>query len=121
MGEREDVGNPFRADQWFVVCGGDAVGAMCKCKVDNLLRRYRLFLSVRCFIFSNLRNFPILAEGAFEIAAEIAKAEDEFAWMEMIERLLFIRIQCEAANGTVRDLQFAIYDATAATDACVAF
>ena len=121
MGEREDVGNPFRADERLIICGGDAVGAMCKCKIDNLLRRYRLFFSIRCFIFPDLRNFPILAERAFEIATEIAEAEDEFAWMEMIERLLFIRIQCEATNSTVRDLQFAVYDATAATDACVAF
>ena len=121
MSECEDVGDPFRTDERFVIGGGNAVGAMCKCKIDNLLRRYRLFLPVRCFIFSNLRNLPILAEGAFEIAAEIAKAEDEFAWMEMIERLLFVRIQREAANGAIGDLQLAVDDAAAAADARVAF
>ena len=72
-------------------------------------------------IFSDLRNLPILAECAFEIAAEIAEAEDVIAWMKMIERFLFVGIQGEAANGAVGDLQFAIYDATATANACMAF
>ncbi len=121
MSECEDVGDPFGADERFVIGGGDAVGAMRKGKIDNLLRRYGLFLAMNAWIFSDLRNFPILAKRAFEIAAEIAETEDVIAWVKMIERLLFVGIQREAANGTVRDLQFAVYDATAATDACMAF
>ena len=41
--------------------------------------------------------------------------------MEMIERLLFVRIQREAANGAIGDLQLAVDDAAAAADARVAF
>ena len=54
MGELEDVGDPFGADERFVVGGGDAVGAMRKSQIDNLLRRDRLFSSVRLRIFSDL-------------------------------------------------------------------
>ena len=119
--KREDIRDPFGTDERFVVGGGDAVGAMRKCQIDNLLCRYGLFLSMDARIFSNLRNLPILAECAFEIAAEIAEAEDVIAWMKMIERFLFVGIQGEAADGTIRDLQFAVYDAATAADACLAF
>ena len=54
MGELEDVGDPFGADERFVVGGGDAVGAMRNGKIDNLLRCYGLFPSVRLRFFSDL-------------------------------------------------------------------
>ena len=119
--KRENIRDPFRTDERFVVGGGDAVGAMRKCQIDNLLCRYGLFLPMDVWIFSDLRNLPILAECAFEIATEIAEAEDVIAWMKMIERFLFVGIQGEAANGAVGDLQYAVHDATAAADACMAF
>ena len=119
--KRENIRDPFRTDERFVVGGGNAVGAMRKCQIDNLLRRYRLFLPMNVWIFSDLRNLPILAERTFEVATKIAEAEDVIAWMKMIERFLFVGIQSEAANGTIRDLQFAVYDAATTANACLAF
>ena len=121
MSECENIRDPFGADERFVIGGGDTVGTMCKCKIDNLLRRYGLFLAMNVWIFSDLRNFPILAKRAFEIATEIAETEDVIAWVKMIERFLFVRIQGETANGTIRDLQLAVYNATATADTCMAF
>src|SRR5262249_29167967 len=57
------------------------------------------------------RDVPVLTELACEVAARGAERQDARAWIEMMERFLFDRIDAETARAAVGGQHHAVADA----------
>ena len=94
-----DVHRVLREDDRVVVGERDAAAAVIDCRLRDRFRRRLVGQPIHVL---GLRDVPVLAELAREVAARGAEREDGAAGVEMVERLLLDRVDAETGRSAIR-------------------